>query len=152
MAAAGTSCDIPCDIYGGAVNMKILFRRCAVPLALPGILLLTACSTTPGTQYSSVNYSVYDGYSYPYYAYGGYYYDDDHHHNNDNDDDHDRPDRPDRPNRPDRPIRPDRPSTQPATRPAGGMNRSAGGMGRPSGMSRGGGGRGGGRGGGGRGR
>jgi hypothetical protein len=59
--------------------MKILFRRCAVSLALPAVLFLTGCSST-GTQYSSVNYSVYDGYGYPYYGYGRYYYDDDHHH------------------------------------------------------------------------
>jgi hypothetical protein len=126
--------------------MKILFKRCAVSLALLGVLLLTGCSST-GTQYSSVNYSVYDGYGYPYYAYGGYYYDDDdhHHHHDDDDDNNDRPDRTDRPDRPDRPIRPDRPTNLPATRPAGGMSRPMGGMGRPSGMSRGGG-RGGGRG------
>jgi hypothetical protein len=144
MATAG----ITPDNHGGTVTMKILFRRCAVSLALPGVLFLTGCSST-GTQYSSVNYSVYDGYGYPYYAYGGYYYDDDHHHNNNNNDDNDRPNRPDRP---DRPIRPDRPTTLPATRPAGGMSRPVGGMGRPSGMSRGGGGGGRGRGGGGRGR
>lgn len=99
--------------------MKQSIRPIIALLALSGVLLLAACSNGG---YSTVHYGVYSGYGYPYYGHGHdhyYYYDN----------------KPDRPDRPDRPNRPDRPSIQPVHRPGGGM-------GRPSGISRGGGGRG----------
>ena len=104
--------------------MRQFIRPCVISLALSGVLLLTGCGTS-GATYDSVNYSVYSGYDYPYYGYGGYYYDDDdddHHHRHDGD----------------RHDRPDRPGNRPGTRPGGGMGRPSGGM------MRGGGGRGGG--------
>jgi hypothetical protein len=137
MAAAVT----PADVHGGAMIMRYFIRLLVTTLTFSAVLFLSGCETSGG-EYRTVNYDVYSGYGYPYYGNGGYYYDDDDdNHNHDNDD---------RPDRPDRPIRPDRPTNRPSTRPA--MS-SGGGMGHPSGMSRGGGGRGGGgRGGGGRGR
>ena len=116
MASAG----IPADIQGGGMIMRQFVRLFVISLALSGVLLLTGCGTS-GATYDSVNYSVYSGYDYPYYGYGGYYYDDDdddHHHRHDGD----RHDRPDRPNRP------DRPGNRPGTRPGGGMGRPSGGM------------------------
>lgn len=102
-----------------------------IALTVSVTLPLTGCSSSGG----SGHYSVYSGYDYPYYGNRYYYYDDD---------DKNKNNKPDRPDRPDRPVRPERPVARPL--PAhGGMSRPAGGMGRPAGMSRGGG-RGGGRG------
>jgi hypothetical protein len=103
--------------------MRHIIRLLVTFLTSCGLLLLSGCSTS-GDGYRSTDYGVYSGYGYPYYDNGGYY------HNDDNDHHYNRPDRPDRPVRP---------TTLPAQRPGGGM-------GRPSGMSRGGGGGGGGRG------
>ncbi len=111
--------------------MKQPIRLFVIFLTFSGILLLTACS---GGGRTSVTYGVYSGYGSSYYG-----------SNNDNYYYYNRRTNINRPNRPNRPIRPNRPSTRPAF--GGGMSRPAGGMGRPSGM-----GRGGGRGGGGRGR
>jgi len=118
--------------------MKQFIRPFVIFLALFGVLLLSGCSGSGGGT-SSVHYGVYSGYGYPYYYDDDsdyYYYRRDHYNRPDN------PNRPDRPNKPDRPTKPGRPSTQPVY---------GGGMGRPTGMSRGGGFGGGGRGGGGRG-
>jgi len=101
--------------------MKQSIRPFVILLAFSGLLLLTACSSS-GT--STVHYGVYSGYGNRYYGdIDNHYY-------------YNRPDRPDRPNRPDRPIQPDRPG-RPVTLPA---QRPGGGMGRPAGISRGGGG------------
>lgn len=114
--------------------MRHFIRLCVLSLALPGVLLLTGCSSNGG-EYRTVHYNnVYSGYDYPYYGGGGYYYDKDVYINRRPGDN----DRPNRPHRPDRPLRPERPTTLPAQRPGGGM-------GRPT-MSRGGGGGGRGRG------
>jgi hypothetical protein len=113
--------------------MKPFIRQFVILLALSGVLLLTACSSSGGG-YGSGGYGVYDDYGYPYrgYGYGGCCYDDDDHHH----------DRPDRPNRGEGTSFQTRPGTS-LTRPGP----SGGGMGRPARMSRGGGGlRGGGRG------
>jgi len=109
--------------------MKQSIRPFVILLACSGVLLLTACSSS-GSSTSTVHYGVYTGYGYPYYRYdvdNNYYYN--------------RPDRPDRPNRP---IRPERPVTLPVQRPGGGMGRPAG-ISRGGGGGFGGGGRGGGR-------
>ena len=98
--------------------MKNFTRLFVISLAFSDVLLLSGCSTSGGG-YSSGNYGVYSDYRYPYYgsSNNNYYY-----YNKSNN-----------PNRPDRPNRPERPTTLPAQRPGGGM-------GRPAGMPRGGGG------------
>jgi len=100
--------------------MQQFIRLFVSLLALSGVLLVTACSSSGGG-YRSGGYDVYDNYGYPNYGYGyGRCCYDDHDHN------HDRPDRPNRDG-----TRLTRP------RPSGG------GMGRPARMPRGGGGLGG---------
>ena len=106
------------SIQGGALIMKQSIRLFVTFLVFSGALLLSGCSSSGGG-YRSDNYGVYSGYGYPYYGSENNYY------NNNN---------PNNPNRPERPNnRPDRPTTLPAQRPGGGM-------GRPAGMPRGGGG------------
>ena len=99
--------------------MKQFVRRFATLLALPGLLLLTGCSTSGGGSGGSANYGVYGGYGYPYYRYG---YDDCCY----GDRDYDREDVQER--RQDRRENiSNNPNVQPGSRPSGSM-------GRPSGM------------------
>lgn len=96
-------------------------------LALILMSFMTGCESTGS---SHVSYSMYSGYHYPSYGYGGgyYYY---------RPPDYNYPDRPDRP-RPEHPIeRPDRPIDRPITRPDRPTTRpSRSSMGRPSSMGR----------------
>jgi len=88
--------------------MKVLKRILALFVLSFSTVMLVACSNTETR--GSVSYSVYGGYHYPYYGYGGGYYRPPH-------------DRPDKPNRPDRP-RPEQPIARPpGTRPPGNIGR-----------------------------
>lgn len=88
--------------------MNRINRWIALFFIVGAMPLLVSCSSSEVR--GSVSYSVYGGYHYPYYGYGGGYY---------------RPpiDRPDRPNRPDRP-KPEQPIARPpGIRPPGNIGR-----------------------------
>ena len=104
--------------------MKQFMRQFVMILVLSGVVLLTACSSSGGG-FRSGGYGVYDGYGYPYRGYGyGCCYDDDDY------DDYRRDRAEERRER----VRERRESTN-LTRPSP----MGGGMGRPAGLSRGGG-------------